>query len=153
MGALSADHLVHVSTNGMQDLMRAGVVPILLPATSFVLRLRRDAPATAMVDLGLPVAIATDFNPGSSPTRSMPLVMTFACVRYGLTAAQALTAATVNAAHAIGRGGRIGRIRKGYEADLVALDVPNLRFLPYRFGENFVAVVVKGGRIVVDARR
>jgi imidazolonepropionase len=153
MGALSADHLVHVSTNGMQDLLRAGVVPILLPATSFVLRLRRDAPATAMVQLGLPVAIATDFNPGSSPTRSMPLVMTFACVRYGLTAAQALTAATVNAACAIGKGDRIGRLQRGFEADLVALDLPNVRHLPYRFGENFVSVVVKGGEIVVDRRR
>jgi imidazolonepropionase len=153
LSALSADHLVHVTAAGMRDMLRAGVIPILLPATSFVLKLARDAPAKAMVDLGLPVAIATDFNPGSSPTRSMPLVMTFACVRYGLTAAQALTAATVNAAHAIGLGDRIGRIRKGYEADFVALDVPNVRFLPYRFGENFAAVVVKGGRIVVDRRR
>jgi imidazolonepropionase len=152
VGALSADHLVHVTTNGMQDLRRAGVVPVLLPATSFVLRLQRDAPATAMVNLGLPVAIATDFNPGSSPTRSMPLVMTFACVRYGLTAAQALCAATVNAAHAIGAGTRFGKLRRGYSADLVALDLPNLRHLPYRFGENFVAVVVKAGRVVVDRR-
>jgi imidazolonepropionase len=153
VGALSADHLVHVSTNGMQDLLQSGVVPILLPATSFVLRLARDAPAKAMMDLGLPVAIATDFNPGSSPTRSMPLVMTFACVRYGLTAAQALTAATVNAAHAIGAGNRIGRLKPGFEADLIALDLPNVRHLPYRFGENFVAVVVKAGEIVVDRRR
>jgi imidazolonepropionase len=153
LSALSADHLVHVSTNGMQDLLRSGTIPILLPATSFVLRLRRDAPATAMVDLGLPVALATDFNPGSSPTRSMPLVMTFACVRYGLTAAQALTAATVNSAHAIGAGKRLGRLKKGFEADFVALDLPNVRHLPYRFGENFAAVVVKGGEIVVDRRR
>ena len=106
-----------------------------------------------MVDLGLPVAIATDFNPGSSPTRSMPLVMTFACVRYGLTAAQALTAATVNSAHALGAGRRFGRLRRGYDADLVAFDLPSLRHLPYVFGENFVAVVVKGGRVVVDRRR
>ena len=83
----------------------------------------------------------------------MPLVMTFACVRYGMTAAQALTAATVNAAHAIGAGNRIGRLRKGFEADFVALDLPNVRHLPYRFGESFVSVVVKGGTIVVDRRR
>jgi imidazolonepropionase len=83
----------------------------------------------------------------------MPLVMTFACVRYGLTAAQALTAATVNAAHAIGAGHRIGRLKKGFEADIVALDLPNVRHIPYRFGENFVAVVVKGGEVVVDRRR
>jgi imidazolonepropionase len=83
----------------------------------------------------------------------MPLVMTFACVRYGLTAAQALTAATVNAAHAIGAGRRIGRLRRGFDADLVALDLPGIRHLPYRFGENFVAVVVKRGEIVVDGRR
>jgi imidazolonepropionase len=153
IGALSADHLVHVSKAGMERMLQAGVVPILLPATSFVLRLARDAPARAMADLGLPIALATDFNPGSSPTRSMPLVMTFACVRYGLTAAEALTAATVNAAHAIGVGGRFGALKTGMSADLVAFDLPSLRHLPYRFGENFVAVVVKGGEIVVDRRR
>lgn len=153
LSALSADHLVHVSDDGMKELLRAGVIPILLPATSFVLRLPRDAPAKAMVDLGLPLAIATDYNPGSSPTRSMPLVMTFACVRYGLSAAQALTAATVNAAHAIGAGNRFGRLKKGFAADFVALDLPNLRHLPYRFGESFVAVVVKSGDVVVDRRR
>ncbi len=101
----------------------------------------------------MPLAIATDFNPGSSPTRSMPLVMTFACVRYGFTAAQALTAATVNAAWAIGRGDRLGVLAPGFQADLVALDIPNVRYLPYHFGENFAAVVVKRGAVVVDRRR
>ncbi len=153
VGALSADHLVFVSDEGMTRMRDAGVVPILLPATSFFLNLKQDAPGRRMLEAGLALAIATDFNPGSSPTRSMPLVMTFACVRYGFTAAQALTAATVNAAHAIGRGADLGVIAPGFQADLVALDVPNIRYVPYHFGESFVSLVVKRGVVVVDRRR
>jgi imidazolonepropionase len=153
LGALSADHLVHVSDAGMAAMKARGVVPILLPATSFFIKLKQDAPGAEMVRRGLAVALATDFNPGSSPTRSLPLVMTFACVKYGMTPAQALTAATVNAAHAIGRGDRLGVLAPGFQGDLVAWDLPNHRALPYRFGENFAAIVVKKGAVVVDRRR
>jgi imidazolonepropionase len=153
VGALSADHLVWVSDEGMRRMRDASVVPILLPATSFFLNLKQDAPGRRMLEAGLALALATDFNPGSSPTRSMPLVMTFACIRYGFTAAQSLTAATVNAAWAIGRGGRLGVLAPGFQADLVAFDVPNVRFLPYHFGENLAAVVVKKGEVVADRRR
>lgn len=153
LGALSADHLVHVSDEGMTRMREKGVVPILLPATSFFIKLKQDAPGADMVRRGLAVALATDFNPGSSPTRSLPLVMTFACVKYGMTPAEALTAATVNAAHAIGMGDRIGILKAGYQADLVAWDLENHRQLPYRFGENFAAIVVKKGAVAVDRRR
>jgi imidazolonepropionase len=152
-GALSADHLVHVSDAGMEAMRERGVVPILLPATSFFIRLPQDAPGGEMKRRGLALALATDFNPGSSPTRSLPLVMTFACVKYGFTPAEALTAATVNAAHAIGRGDRLGVLAPGFQADLVAWDLAGHRQLPYRFGENFASVVVKRGAVVVDRRR
>lgn len=153
VGAASADHLVHVSDAGMDAMAAAGTVPILLPATSWYLRLPKDAPGDVMKRKGLPIALATDFNPGSSPTRSLPLVMSMACVRYGFTAAEALTAVTVNAACAIGLGDRVGRLVPGYACDLVAWDLPNLRSLPYRFGENHVATVVKSGRVVVERGR
>ncbi len=153
VGAISADHLVHISDGGMDAMLRAGVIPILLPATSWYLRLPKDAPGAEMKRRGLPLALATDFNPGSSPTRSLPLVMSMACVRYGLTAAEALTATTVNAAHAIGVADRVGRLAVGMACDLVAWDLPNLRSLPYRFGENHAAIVVKNGNVVADNRR
>jgi imidazolonepropionase len=153
VGALSADHLVHVSDEGMTRMRERGVVPILLPATSFFIKLPQDAPGAEMKRRGLALALATDFNPGSSPTRSLPLVMTFACVKYGMTPAEALTACTVNAAHALGLGDRLGVLAPGFQADVVAWDLPNHRALPYRFGENFAAVVVKRGEVVVDVRR
>lgn len=154
MGALSADHLVAISDAGIEQMRDAGVIPILLPATSFFLNLPHDAPGRKMLERGLAVALATDFNPGSSPTRSMPLVMTMACIKYGMTPAQALGAATWNAAHAIGRGGEVGAIAPGFRADLVALDLPHIASVPYRFGESFVHTVVKDGAVVVsDGRR
>ncbi len=153
LGALSADHLVAISDEGIRRMRDARVVPILLPATSLYLNLGHDAPGKRMLAEGLPCAIATDFNPGSSPTRSLPLVMTLACVKYGMTAAQALGAATWNAACAIGREGRIGALAPGFQADLVVLDLPNLKSLPYRFGESFVRTVVKNGEVVVAEGR
>lgn len=153
MGALSADHLVAVSEDGIRQMREARVVPILLPATSMYLNLGNSAPGRRMLEEGLACAIATDFNPGSSPTRSLPLVMTLGCIKYGMTAAQALGAATWNAACAIGREGRVGALAAGFSADLVVLDLPNLKSLPYRFGESFVRTVVKRGEVVVREGR
>jgi imidazolonepropionase len=147
--ALSADHLVVASRKDLASMRDAGVVAILLPATSLYLNLKGDAPGRDMLELGLAVALATDFNPGSSPTRNMSLVLSLACIKYGMTAAQALGAATWNAAHAIGRGGTIGAIAPGFAADLTAFDLPNLDSLPYVFGENRVRHVVKRGCEVV----
>ncbi len=153
VGALSADHLVAISEEGIRRMREAKVVPVLLPATSLYLNLGKDAPGKRMLNEGLACALATDFNPGSSPTRSLPLVMTLGCIKYGMTAAQALGAATWNAACAIGREGQVGALAPGCLADLVVLDLPNLRSLPYRFGENFVRTVVKRGEIVVTNGR
>jgi imidazolonepropionase len=153
MGALSADHLVAVTPDGMDRMKDAGVIPILLPGTSFFLGLPADAPGEEMLRRGLCPALATDFNPGSCPTRSMPLIMTLACLKYRMTPAQALGAATWNAAWSIGRGATLGSLAPGYQADLAVFDLPSVQALPYLFGENFVHTVVKKGRVVVREGR
>lgn len=148
--ALSADHLVMISDAGMEQMREAGVIPILLPGTSLFLNLKQDAPGRTMIERGLAPALATDFNPGSCPTRNLSLMMSLACIKYGMTARGALTAATWNAAQALGRSD-VGILREGALADLVALDIEDIRELPYRMGENVVHTVIKRGVVVVQA--
>lgn len=151
LGTVSADHLLQASDKGIKEMAQAGVVAVLLPATSFNLAKNTYARAREMVTAGVPVALATDSNPGSSPTESMPLVLTLACLYLKLSPAEALTAATINAAHALGRAERIGSLEAGKQADVLMLDVPNLNYLPYHFGNNPVAAVVKKGKVVYAA--
>ncbi|MCL4837322.1 MAG: imidazolonepropionase [Thermoanaerobaculia bacterium] len=149
LGALSADHLMAVSPAGIEALAATGVVATLLPGTSFFLMKHVYAPARRLVAAGVPVALATDCNPGSSNTESMPTILTLAVFELRLTPEEALTAATLNAACSLGLGGEIGSIEVGKRADLVLLDAPNLLHLAYHFGVNPVAAVVKGGRVVL----
>jgi imidazolonepropionase len=153
MGALSADHLVRVSDEGLRRMKEAGVIPILLPGTSLFLNLGACAPGRRILEAGLCPALATDFNPGSCPTRNMALILSLACIQYGWTAAQALGAATWNAAHALGLGGRIGALAPGLQADFAVFDLGSLRELPYHLGENHVRLVVKRGKVVVREGR
>ncbi|HVF59716.1 MAG TPA: imidazolonepropionase [Thermoanaerobaculia bacterium] len=146
--ALSADHLIAVSPRGVEALAAAGVTAVLLPGTSFFLMKHRWAPARRLIEAGVPVALATDCNPGSSHTESMPMVVTLAVFELRLSVEEALTAATLNAACALGLGAEIGSIEPGKRADLLLLDAPNLLHLAYHFGVNPVAAVVKGGRVV-----
>jgi imidazolonepropionase len=132
------------------DLARAGVVGVLLPGTSFFLNLSEKAPARAMVEAGLPLAVATDFNPGSSMSQSMPLMTTLACVQLGLTPAEALVAGTVNGAAALARSGRAGRLRPGFPADFQILDLENHVQLPYHYGVSHVRRVAVGGTWVTS---
>ncbi|HEX4964215.1 MAG TPA: imidazolonepropionase [Thermoanaerobaculia bacterium] len=148
LGALSADHLMAVSPLGIEALARSGVTAVLLPGTSFFLMKHRYAPARALIEAGVPVALATDCNPGSSHTESMPMVVVLAVLELGLTIEESLTAATLNSACSLGLGGEIGSIEAGKRADLVLLDAPNLLHLVYHYGINPVAAVVKGGRVV-----
>lgn len=148
LGAASADHLEFVSDAGIDALARAGVVPVLCPVVPLYLRVAQEAPARAMIDRGLAVALSTDFNPGSCYLQSMPLVLAWAALRYRMSAGEVLTAATLNAACSLGRGARLGTLEPGKQADLVVLDVPNVRFLVYELGRNAVTAVVKRGRIV-----
>jgi imidazolonepropionase len=147
LGALSADHLMAVSPAGVEALAGSGVTAVLLPGTSFFLK-HHYAPARRLVEAGVPVALATDCNPGSSFTESMPMVVVLAVFQLGLTLEESLTAATLNSACCLGLGGEIGSIETGKRADLVLLDAPNLLHLVYHYGINPVAAVVKGGRVV-----
>lgn len=153
LGAVSADHLLHASEAGLRALAQASTVAVLLPGTAFFLRGGRYAPARRMVDLRLPVALATDHNPGTCTLESMALVMGLACLEMGLTPAEALTAATINAAHALGRQEEVGSLEAGKRADLLLLDGEGPADVVYRFGTNLVTTVVAGGRLAVAEGR
>ena len=148
VGAISADHLDHVSDAGIAALGRAGVVPVLLPGAVFFLGLSRYAPARKMIEAGLPVAIATDFNPGSCPSLSMPMMMAIAGTQMRMTPSESLVAATAHGAAAIARGQEIGTLEIGKQADFVIMNLENYKLIPYHFGMNFVDKVIKNGRVV-----
>ncbi|PYI53789.1 imidazolonepropionase [Paenibacillus flagellatus] len=149
LGCVSAEHLIAASDEGLEAMRGAGVIAVCLPATSFNLRLTKHARARAMIDRGMAVALSTDYNPGSSPTESIQLVMTLGCLNLGLTPEETMTAVTVNAACAIGKGDVAGTLEPGKLADLVLFDAPNVAYLPYHFGVNHVHAVVKRGKLVV----
>ncbi|HZO08688.1 MAG TPA: imidazolonepropionase [Myxococcota bacterium] len=153
LGAHSADHLVHVSPAGMRALALAGCVATLLPAAAFYLRLGRFAPARALVEAGVPLAIASDANPGGGLSPSLPFAMALACFGMGLSLEEALCAVTVNAAHSLDLAAEVGSIEKGKRADLVVLRSSRLLDL-VRVGVPAIRTVVKHGRVVVrDGRR
>jgi imidazolonepropionase len=149
LGADSADHLEFVDDAGIEALGAAGVVPVLCPLVPLYLRQAQEAPGRRMIDAGLAPALATDFNPGSCYMQSMHEVLTFAALRYRMSAAETLTAATLNAACSLGRGDRLGTLEPGKQADVLVLDLPNHKHLSYEFGRNPVRAVVKRGRVVV----
>ena len=153
IGAASADHLEYASDDGIASLARAGTCGVLLPAATFFLRSERRPPGRRLVDAGVPVVVATDFNPGSCPTEFMGAAVWFACLLGGLVVDEAITAATLNAAHAVGRADYTGSIELGKRADLVVHAVPNRYHLVYRFGVQRVRTVVAGGRVRVDEGR
>ncbi|MEP7011227.1 MAG: imidazolonepropionase [Acidobacteriota bacterium] len=151
LGALSADHLMAVSDRGIEALAGSGVTAVLLPGTSFFLKKERYAPARRMIEAGIPVALATDCNPGSSFTESMPMIVTLAVFQLGLSVEESLTAATLNAACCLGVGNEVGTIEVGKRADFALLDAPNLLHLAYHYGVNPIAAVVREGRLVYRA--
>ncbi|MGG4079737.1 imidazolonepropionase [Geobacillus stearothermophilus] len=148
VGAISADHLLRASDEGIRRMADGGVIGVLLPGTAFFL-MTKAADARRLIDAGVPVALATDCNPGSSPTVSLPLVMSLACLHMGMTPAEAMAAATINAAHAIGRAHLVGSLEPGKKADLVIFNVPNYVQIMYHYGVNHVETVIKGGEVVV----
>ena len=147
--AVSADHLLHASPQGLRAMAEAGVIAVLLPGTAFTLGLPY-ARARVMVEMGLPVALATDFNPGTTMSSSMSMAMTLAVTQMKLTPAEAWMAATANGACAVGEGGRLGRLQPGFMADLVLFDATDYRHIAYHYAEEHVRSVVKRGVPVWD---
>ena len=148
--AASADHLEHVSDAGIEALARAKTAAILLPSATFFLMQTVKPPARRLIEADVPVAIATDFNPGTSPNEAMGTVLELACLSFGLSIDEAIAAATLNAAYALGRAEETGSIEVGKRADLVVHAVPNRYHLVYRFGVRRVRSVIAAGRAVVE---
>jgi imidazolonepropionase len=148
MGAASADHLEQAGEEDARALAQSNTVATLLPGSVFHLGLRRYAPARALIEAGAAVALATDFNPGTSPTFSMQMALSLACTQMRMSPAEAIAAATINGAHAIRRADRIGSLEPGKQADLIVLHLSDYRELPYYFGANHVRLTIKRGVIL-----
>jgi len=146
LNAATADHLEYTDATGIAALKAAKVQPVLLPGSVYALGSNRYSAAREMIDAGLAVVLATDFNPGSSPTPSMPMVLSLACTQMKMTPAETISAATINAAYSLGRGDEIGSLEKGKRADFVIHDVADYRELPYWFGVEHPWRVYTSGR-------
>ncbi|MGB5824188.1 MAG: imidazolonepropionase [Proteocatella sp.] len=147
MGAVSADHLLQASDKGIKAMAEKGVITTLLPATAFCLK-EDYARARYMIDSNCAVALASDFNPGSCFTNSIPLVIALAAIQMQMSIEEVVTALTINAAAAVGRQGSIGSLEIGKKADIIILEFPSIQFLPYHAGVNIVETVIKDGEIV-----
>jgi imidazolonepropionase len=147
LSAATADHLEHTDAAGIAALKKDGVQPVLLPASVYALGHTRYPAAREMIDAGLAVVLATDFNPGSSPTPSMPMVLSIACTHLRMSPAEALTAATINAAYSLGRGTETGSLETGKRADFVVHDCADYREVAYFFGLEHARAVYTGGRL------
>lgn len=147
IGAVSAEHLIATGEKGMASMAKGGVIADLLPATSFYLN-KTFAPARRMIELGIPVAIASDFNPGSCPSLNLQLAMSMGYIKYRMTPEEVLSAVTVNAACSIGREKLVGTLEEGKQADIVIWDAPDMEMLVYRFGSNLAKTVIKKGEVV-----
>ena len=148
MNATTADHIVYISDEGIRAMAKSGTVAVLLPGTTFSLGGKQYAPARKMIDSGVVVALSTDCNPGSSYTESLGIIVTLAVLNLKMTAAEALSAVTVTAAAALDRAGKIGRLVPGLRADLVVWDMKDYREMPYHYGVNLAAKVIKKGKLV-----
>ncbi|MCW4018798.1 MAG: imidazolonepropionase [Candidatus Bathyarchaeota archaeon] len=152
IGTISADHLNYASAEGVKAMAEKGVVAVLLPVSTFSMLMTRYPDARLMIEYGVPVALGTDFNAGNW-TLNQQLVIAMACHLMHITPAEAITAATINAAHAICRAGEVGSLEVGKRADVAVLNVPNHRFLGYSLGVNLVDKVIANGRLVVDREK
>lgn len=146
VGAISAEHLIVCPPEGIEAMAKAGTVACCLPATSFYLG-STYAPVRDMIQAGVPVALASDFNPGSCPSLNLQFVMNLGCLRYKMTPEEVLTAVTLNAAAAINRANTIGSLEPGKKADLVIWDAPDLDYICYRMGSNLAGTVIKNGKV------
>ncbi len=153
LGALSVDHLDHVTRGDVGHLRKAGTIATLLPGSVLYLDSSPYPPARMLMEAGVPVALATNFNPGSCPTQNMQLILSLACTHMRMTPAETLTAATINGAYAVARGHLVGSLEAGKQADILVMDVADYREIPYYFGMNHCVTVIKKGRIAYDRTR
>ena len=151
-GAVAAEHLLFSSTEGIKAMAEKDVIAVLLPAVAFSLMMGRYADARLMIDRGVPVALGTGFN-ADCWVENQQLVIAMACHFMRMTPAEAITAATINAACAVNRAGEVGSLEAGKRADVIVLNAPSHKFLGYRFGVNLVDKVIKNGRLVVDREK
>lgn len=152
MGAVSVDHLEQINGNDIRTLGKSETIATLLPGAVFHLGKDTYPPARKLIAAGAAVALATDFNPGTSPSVSMTMMLSLACNQMRMTPAEAITAATINGAHALKRGDRLGSLEPGKQADLCAFEVSDYREIPYYFGVNLCRLTVKRGEIIYDAQ-
>ena len=150
VNAFSADHLEHVSQTGIERMAEKGVTAVLLPGASFFLSMKKLPPAREMIQKGVYVSLATDLNPGSSMTESLPLMMTMGCTMYKMVPKEVIQGTTIHAARSMGRENEIGSLEVGKQADILLLAIPNYRYLPYHFGVDHVTCVIKKGKVVLD---
>ena len=148
LGAASCDHLEQVNHSDIRTLAKSKTVATLLPGCDFHLGWKQYAPARKLIDAGAIVALATDYNPGTSPTVSMPMILSLACTQLRMTPAEAIAAATINAAYALNRSDRLGSLEAGKEADFAVFEVEDYREIPYYFGMNRCWMTVKNGEII-----
>ena len=152
LGAVSADHLLQASDKGIRDIAEAGVIATLLPGTAFSLK-EPYARARFMIDNNCAVALATDINPGSCFTESIPLVIALAALYMDMTTEEIITALTINSAAAIDRADKIGSIDVGKDGDIIILEFPSYKYLPYHIGVSTVERVIKRGKVIFDKRK
>ena len=148
LGATSCDHLEQINNADIRALAKSRTVATLLPGCDFHLGWKNYAPARKLIDAGAIVALATDYNPGTSPTISMPMILSLACTQLRMTPAEAITAATINAAYSLRREKKIGSLENGKRADLAVFEVEDYREIPYYFGMNLCWLTMKNGQII-----
>ena len=148
LGAASCDHLEYANAADIRALAKSNTVAGLLPGCDFHLGLKRYAPARALIEAGAIVSLATDYNPGTSPTMSMPMILSLACTQLRMTPAEAIAAATINAAYSLGRANAIGSLEVGKQADLAVFEVEDYREIPYYFGVNTCWLTMKRGTVI-----
>lgn len=146
--AISAEHLLYPSDQGLKMMKESNVTAVLLPGTTLFLKLKHIPPIDKMRKLGLTIALGSDFNPGTCMIYQMSIIIALGCLLYGLSLTEAIRSATINSAKALGLEDKIGSIEPGKDADLIILDVPDYKHIPYQFGKNLVKMVIKKGKIV-----
>ncbi|MEA3499974.1 MAG: imidazolonepropionase, partial [Candidatus Marinimicrobia bacterium] len=146
--AVSADHLENISLEQIRQMRENGTIAVLLPGVPFYLQSEKYANARLMIKENLPVAIATDFNPGSCPSYSMQMMISLACLKMNMTIEEAIIASTINSAVAIEKENEVGSLESGKQADFIILDVENYKQIPYFYGTNLIKTVVKNGNVL-----